>query len=252
MDSPVAQAGLKLGDELLEFEGTKIENANQFTNLICTLPEDWPTKLKIRSGEDATELAIDVRTFGLPYKKPKIPKPRPGAPKRTPDQEKQQKRQRQMIALLAAPSGQIRFKDINQAYAQKIVQHWQSNDGVAEEAQSTGMVELTDHVERDGEKIGEQKLWLASDGRFCLDFVIAGEKARYVFDGKNFYSIADETTSRLSLVEAKLSLPVVQAVSLAAAVQEQPFSMLGDLTLDGSGKATVSYTHLTLPTIYSV
>ena len=238
LDAPVAEAGLKLGDQLLEFEGTKIENANQFTNLICTLPEDWPTKLKIRRGEDDSELTIQVRTFGLPYKKPKIPKPRRGNDERTPEQIKKQKRQRQMIALLAAPSGKVRFKDINQKYAQKIVRHWQSNDGLAEEIESHGMVELTDRVERDGEKIGEQKLWLASDGRFCLDFAIAGEKLRYVFDGKKYYSIAGETNSTLSLVEAKLSLPVVQAMSMTAAFQQQPFSTLGDLTLDGSGKAT--------------
>ena len=238
LDAPVAEAGLKLGDELLEFEGTTIENANQFTNLICTLPEDWPTKLKIRRSEDDSELTIQVRTFGLPYRKPKIPKPRNGQEKRTPEQIKQQKRQRQMIALLAAPSGEMRFKDINQKYAQKIVRHWQSNDGVVEEIQSHGMVELTDRVERNGEKIGEQKLWLASDGRFCLDFAIAGEKSRYVFDGKRYYSIAGEATSALTLVESKLSLPIVQAISMTAAVQKQPFATLGDMTLDGSGKAT--------------
>ncbi len=237
LDAPVAEAGLKLGDELLEFEGTPIENANQFTNLICTLPEDWPTKLKIRRGEDDSELTIQVRTYGLPYQKPKIPKPRDGKDQRTPEQIKQEKRQRQMVALLAAPSGEVRFKDINQRYAQKIVRDWQSNDGVAEEIQSHGMVELTDRIERDGEKTGEQKLWLASDGRFCLDVSIAGEKSRYVFDGKNYYSIAGETTSRLTLVESKLNLPVVQAISMSAAVQQEPFATLGDLTLDGSGKA---------------
>ena len=237
LDAPVAEAGLKLGDELLEFEGTAIENANQFTNLICTLPEDWPTKLKIRRGEDDSEMTIQVRTFGLPYKKPKVPKPRDGQEKRTPDQIKQQKRQRQMIALLAAPSGKVRFKDINQKYAQKIIGHWQSNDGIAEETRSGGMVKLNDHVQRDGEKIGEQELWLTSDGRFCLDFSIGTEKARYVFDGKHYYSIAGETTSKLTLVESKLSLPVVQATSMAATVQSQPFSALGDMTLDGSDKA---------------
>ena len=237
LDSPVAQAGLKLGDELLEFEGTKIENANQFTNLICTLPEDWPARLKVRSGEEDSELTIQVRTLGLPYKKPKVPKSRGGGKERTPEQEKQQKRQRQMIALLAAPPGEVRFKGINKKYAQKIVRNWQSHDGPAEEIESYGMVELTDVVKRDGEEIGKQKLWLASDGRFCLDIAIVGEKARYVFDGKKFYSIADETTSRLSLIESKLNLPIVQAVSMAAAAQRKPFSGLGDLSLDGSGRA---------------
>ena len=77
LDAPVAEAGLRLGDELLEFEGATIENANQFTNLICTLPEDWPAKLTIRRAEDSSKLTIQVRTLGLPYKKPKKPKATP-------------------------------------------------------------------------------------------------------------------------------------------------------------------------------
>lgn len=66
LDSKAAEAGLELGDELLEFEGRKISHANQFKNLICTLPEDWPAHLKVRK-EDGSELTINVRMFGLPY-----------------------------------------------------------------------------------------------------------------------------------------------------------------------------------------
>lgn len=239
LDAPVAESGLKLGDELLEFEGTVIENANQFTNLICTLPEDWPTKLKIRRGEDGAELTIQVRTYGLPYKKPKKPKsPRGDGEKKTPEQEKQLQRQRQMIELLAAPSGEVRLKGINRKYAKKIVSDWQSNDGTTKAIAPPGMLQLTDQVERDGQKIGQQKLWLSSDGRFCLDFEIAAEKARYVYDGKNFYSVAEQTVSKLSPVEAKLSLPVVQAISMSAVIEKQPFSSLGETLLDGSDKAT--------------
>ncbi|MFO0528015.1 MAG: S1C family serine protease [Planctomycetota bacterium] len=46
--SPVAEAGLELGDELLEFEGEAIRSANQYMNLVCTLPADWPARLKVR------------------------------------------------------------------------------------------------------------------------------------------------------------------------------------------------------------
>ncbi len=233
LDAPVAEAGLKLGDELLEFEGNVIENANQFTNLICTLPEDWPTQLKIRRAEDDSELTIQVRAFGLPYQKPPKPKPRPGGEKRNPEQE----RQLQMSDVLAAPSGEVRLEKINRKYAQKIVGHWQSNDGINQKMETPGMVVLNDRVERDGEKIGEQTLRLSSDGRFCLDITIAGKKARYVFNGKKFYSIAEETTSELSLIEAKLNLPVVQAISMSAALGKKPFSTLGKMWLDGSGKA---------------
>jgi len=218
LDSSVAQAGLRLGDELLEFEGTIIENTNQFTNLICTLPEDWPAELTIHKAEDNSKLTIQVRTLGLPYQKPKKPKPTPeSGEKKDPEKEKELQRRRQMVELLAAPSGAVRIKNINRKYAKKIVRDWK--------------------IEREGEKIGQQKLWLSSDGRFCMDIEIAGEKVRYVFDGKKYYSIAGEITSRLTLIEAKLNLPVVQAISMSAIVAQAPFSLLGKMSLDGSDKA---------------
>jgi len=48
LDAPVAEAGLKLGDELLQFEGIQIDNSNQFTILIFTLPFDWPEEIVVR------------------------------------------------------------------------------------------------------------------------------------------------------------------------------------------------------------
>jgi len=235
LDSPVAEAGLKLGDQLLEFEGTKIRNANQFTNLICTLPEGWPTKLKIRSKEKGEELTITTRSFGLPYRKP--PKPRPPRSDQTPEEEKKQKRQRQMIELLAAEPGTVRHKKINQKYVSHIVEQWQSNDGLAKKLESPGVAKLTDRITRAGDQIGSQTLWLASDGRFKLDLDLAGKKATYVFNGNNFYSIVDEKPESLSLVESKTSLTIVQAVSMSAAIQETPFARFGEILLDGSDKA---------------
>ena len=51
LDAPVAKQGLELEDELLQFEGIKITTANQFKNLICTLPEEWPASLVIRKKD---------------------------------------------------------------------------------------------------------------------------------------------------------------------------------------------------------
>ena len=72
LDSVAAEAGLELEDELLEFEGVKILAANQFTNLICTLPAGWPAELLVRKS-DGTEQRLVVRLLGLPYQKPQQP-----------------------------------------------------------------------------------------------------------------------------------------------------------------------------------
>ena len=65
--APISEAGLELGDELIEFEGVPIKTANQFTNLICTLPEQWPIQLKVRKP-DGSEKTFHSRAFGLPYR----------------------------------------------------------------------------------------------------------------------------------------------------------------------------------------
>ncbi len=240
LDSPVAQAGLALEDELLEFEGTLIKNANQFTNLICTLPEDWPTKLRIRKKPDEqgeqVEKTITVRAYGLPYRKPKQPPKGPrGDGDKTPDEIKKAKRQRQMVELLSSPSGEIRLKQINQKYAQQIVQNWQNND--APPSLSSGIIKLTDRIDRKDSKVGSQVVWLGTDGRFRIEMKLAGESVTYVFDGEQFYAFSDDKPVELSVVEAKINMSIIQAISMTAALQEKPFASFGELQLDGSDKA---------------
>ena len=64
-DSPIARAGLELGDRLLEFDGETIHNANQFTNAISTLPEGYPVTVKFQRGKEI--LTRTVRLSALPY-----------------------------------------------------------------------------------------------------------------------------------------------------------------------------------------
>ena len=68
-DSELYELGIRPGDELLEFEEEPILTANQFTNLICTLPEDWPVSMKI-GKKDGSNLSVHSRLYGLPYPKP--------------------------------------------------------------------------------------------------------------------------------------------------------------------------------------
>jgi len=131
LDAPVAEAGLKIGDELLEFEGVEIKTSNQFTNLICTVPEDWPVSLKVRDKEGKVK-SIYVRAYGLPYSKP--PKPRSkgggnGKPDKdkSPEEKSQDRQQNAMIELLSAPPGEVRYPKINKKYASLVLNEWRSN-----------------------------------------------------------------------------------------------------------------------------
>ncbi len=238
-DSAVAIRGLKLGDELLEFEGQPIVNANQFTNLICTLPEEWPTHLKIRNSK-AEVKDIYVRMLGLPYRQPqKAQEPKGGGKKKTPDEEQKAKRQREMVELLSAPPGEIRHEKINRGYADHVIRDWQSRDGqLLAESKVPRTIKVVDQVRRNGEKVGEQKLWLSTDGKMRCQWNVGDEANTFLFDGKNFF--AGEGGGRLeqlSLVQAKLSLPIVQALSMSAVIQDLPFSVFGQPMIDGSGKA---------------
>lgn len=64
--SPVARAGMKLGDELVAFGGVPIRSANHYLNLVTTLPAGWPVSVTFRpkGGEAKT---VWVRLSPLPY-----------------------------------------------------------------------------------------------------------------------------------------------------------------------------------------
>jgi S1-C subfamily serine protease len=85
LDSKVAKLGLQLGDKLLAFEGVPITNANQFTNLITTLPAGWPCELTFQHEDEAPK-TVHVRLTPLPYgKEPAV------VPEEKPDDEKDNK-----------------------------------------------------------------------------------------------------------------------------------------------------------------
>ena len=235
-DAPVAEAGLELGDELLEFEGESIKNANQFTNLICTLPEDWPANLMVRKSNGEVR-SIHVRTFGLPYQQAPKPKKKPGGEKPTPAEKKQVKRQKEMVELLSAPPGEVRFVEINQAYANQIVAEWQQLDGNLPGGDAL-VFHLIDEIKRSSEIVGRQDIWLSTDGRFRIAWRLGIEQTDYLFDGQAFYQGAGDGSFRLiSSVEAKTCLPIAQVVSMLASAQQQPFDVFGEIQIDGSDKS---------------
>lgn len=232
-DAPVASAGLDLGDELLEFEGEEVKNANQFTNLICTLPEGWPTELLIRK-QDGIQRRIVVRTFGLPYAKPRPRGGQGGKDEKDPEKKKQLERQREMIALLSANPGDIRYPEINRGYAQRILDHWKGR--ICTDT-SVGVAKLTGEILEDGKKRGTQEMWLASDGRIRVNQLMDDRSVVFQYDGDSFWATESGKTTRLSLGESQSRWGFGQALMMGSVFRPKPLELFGKVLIDGSDKA---------------
>ena len=232
-DAPVATAGLDLGDELLAFEGEQVKNANQFTNLICTLPENWPTELLIRK-QDGTEHQIVVRTFGLPYAKPRARGGQGGKDEKDPEKKKKLERQRQMVALLSANPGDIRYPEINRGYARRILEQWkESVNGDS----SAGVAKLSGEILKGGKALGTQETWLASDGRIRVNQVLDGQLVVYQYDGNSFWATEAGEATELSLQEAQSRWGFEQALMMGSVFRQKPLDIFGQVLIDGSDKA---------------
>lgn len=229
-DAPVARAGLELGDELLSFEDIPVTNANQYTNLICTLPEDWPAKLEIRKP-DGEELTLHIRMYGLPYDRPSS---RPPAPEgdQDPDEQQRIRLQQEMFDLLAAEPGRVRKSEVNLRYAKLLLE--QSPIQLDDEQKS---IKIHDDIFENGEKVGHCETTIAPDGKFVVQWKQGDREQTFVYDGKQFARTQNNETQVLTLTESKLSLPITQAIACSISGRNLPFEMYGNLQLDGSDKA---------------
>jgi S1-C subfamily serine protease len=248
-EAPVAALGLDIGDELIEFEGEIIKTANQFTNLICTLPADWPAHLKIRKP-DQTVHDISTRLLGLPYPKPKAPSQkdqeekqeeqpeREGSEDPQPAPEDGELQQKAMRELLSSPAGQVRFSDVNRRYADQILSEWTRQTGTRIPKETTACLRVRDDLQINGKVVGSQELQLFTDGRFHIAWTEDGKKTNYWHDGTKFF-MQPETGNQqeMTLVEAKLALPIVQAVGMLAPNLDRPWAAFGQHLIDGSDKA---------------
>lgn len=232
-DSDLYKQGVRPGDELLEFERTPIETANQFTNLICTLPEDWPAVLTIRK-RDAKQTTIYTRLYGLPYSKPKKRPERPRDREPSPEEREQQRRTEDMIKLLSAKPGTVRYDDINTTYANKIVAGWVGKSaGIAEDDKPLQAWTIEYEDENPG---GDAlKFVVVGNGKFRVDI---GDQS-HMGHGDKFKQLSNVESGEsktMSLVEAKLCPGTVQAIAILAANGIGMFDAFGQPLIDGSDR----------------
>ncbi|HMO15350.1 MAG TPA: trypsin-like peptidase domain-containing protein [Pirellulaceae bacterium] len=274
LDSPIAKAGLALGDELLEFEGVSIRNANQFMNLISTLPHNWPARITFKKP-DGRVISATVRLLGLPYPKPRpapqrspqpdrqpgdTPKERPsGEPEGQPNDEpsdeeedppqskeerdRQLQKQQEMIALLSAEPNSIRDSATSARHASHFVGRLKTDlglDGKPDQNldDQSQQVRLTDELYRDGKLVGTQTLWIARDGRFRCHWLLDGKETIFGFDGLRYWKVVENNREEINVTALKLSPILGQIVTLVSLNQpDEPFSVFGDLLLDGSDRS---------------
>ncbi|MCH7728324.1 MAG: trypsin-like peptidase domain-containing protein [Planctomycetes bacterium] len=240
LDAPIAQQGLQLGDRLVSFEGFQIERANQFTNIISTLPADWPAELVYeREGQRQT---IMVRLYSLPYQtsKPKEPKPDEKKPEdKKPDDKKppaQPVRRGPKVSI--ANAGEIRDEALNRANANRVIQRWKEFTIEDKSSGDTRTYRIKDDVSRGGKKVGEQETLIATDGRFRVTYTEPANTQTFGFDGKSFWThdgIGDPEILKTS--KALLNFNIYPVATLATLFRENPLADFGEIQLQGSDKS---------------
>lgn len=249
----IVEKGLELGDELLEFEGYPIRSNDQFTNLVSTLPENWPAHVVFKKS-DGTIKDVHVRLVGLPYdiKPPRAAPPRPpqgktpGKPddkkkpqEPTPEQKRAMERNQEMVKVMTTKAGTIRDEAMNRENCQIVVDHLVRSVAPSTNLLTNRTLVVTDTLlnERQ-ERIGSQNIWIAGDGRFRIHIDDEGFKKQYVFDGQDFWKLTDGSEpEKLTYLKARLTPEIVQVIAYASLLQPRPYELFGKLLLDGSDKS---------------
>ncbi len=240
LDSPAAKAGLQLGDVLVAFDGEPIKSANQYTNLISTLPEGWPATVTHRRGDEVHNFT--VRLTALPYGKqrPEAAKP-PGkpAPKKKEGDEKGKPKplpiHLQKKKLTLGKPGEIGNLERNREAAATVLSRLRkgSSPGV-----TSGGFYCEEELFRDGNLVGKQQVTLAADGRFRINYVLDDSVEQWQFDGKQFSRGAD-TESQDASLDAALADPFASsAFYLSNLLTNKPLTLVGQPQLDGADKAS--------------
>jgi S1-C subfamily serine protease len=246
LDSDAAAAGLQLGDRLVSFDGESIKDANSFTNLISTLPADWPARLELDRNGDRK--IVWVRLEPLPYaKKREKPQPKPKDGEKKKDEKKKaeiKKDTKKKAAPRPRPKpkfdltnpGRVRDEKLNRGIARLLIGRWHTMIGVANVSGGAKAFHIEDDVLRAGEKQGTVETVLTTDGRFHVQSKVGGENESIVFDGEHFFRLGEDR-QEIKSFEALGNSFVMQAFVLAQGFQKQPFAKFSEPLLEGSGKA---------------
>ena len=205
LDSPLAKAGFDLGDRLLKFDGQEIRSTHEFTNLIATLPANWP--VEVVWDNDGKIKSSWVRLTAITYPKPPArpqaqprPQPAPKAEEKKNDAKKDAPKEEQKpeeknadgatppaaeeketpkpappqprpIQLPGQPQGapmefgKARDMKMNEREAIRIIGQYVAYLGGREQVDQVKGFRTTSQAKQDGKVVGESTSITAIDGR---------------------------------------------------------------------------------------
>jgi len=238
LDAPIAELGLQLGDRVVSLEGQPINSANQFTNIITTVPAGWPTELVYeRDGQQAT---IWMRLIPLPYQTHRHAHEHKEEPKK--DDEEQPKQPPRQVARGPKVSienpGEIRNEKLNRQNAERVTRRWRDFTITTSDDAEVKTYQVEESISMQGQPIGHQETLLATDGRFRTQVTRDGLTHNFIFDGEKYWSqLEGNEAKELSRSRALLNPDVYPIVALASVFRTKPLSQLGKVFLDGGDKA---------------
>lgn len=238
LDAPVAQLGLQLGDRIVSFDGLAISSANQFTNVVSTVPANWPAELVCeREGKRFT---IWTRLLALPYQthrhRADEPKEEPEQDDEKPDPPPQPIARGPQVSI--ENPGEIRDEKLNREIAEQIAAHWRTFMRTPQKDSPLKVVQVDEDIYLNGESVGHQRTLLATDGRFRTEVSREGLTYVYVFDGEKYWSILeDDPAEEMTSSKMSLNSDVYWLVTLASAFRSEPFRTMGKVQLDAGDKA---------------
>jgi serine protease Do len=247
LDSPIAKAGLQLGDRLISFDGEAIRDANELTNLVSTLPAGWPVDV-VYERDDRQHTAW-VRLTPLPYgplgkQQPKQPprpapkpEPKPDAPQDAPE-DAPDKVEEPPVPPPPAEPGKIRDMNVNQVEALRIVESFVRFVGGRDAIEAAPAYRFDEQIVRDGKEVGRQETLVAIDGRWRVRSTIADFVREYGFDGAGYWHRrGDGPAESLEIEQAWADPHAAQAGSLAVLLARDGLKRLAHYELQGADKA---------------
>jgi len=132
-------------------ESSTSDLANEFTNIISTLPADWPAQLIV--ARDGEQHEIHTRLLALPYQTHRRKPPAPDEDKKDDAKPKPAPMPRGPKVSIENP-GEIRDEALNAENAQRIVRRWKEFTLASQPEAKLRVYHISDDVLRNGERRG--------------------------------------------------------------------------------------------------